>query len=163
MNNLIEKNTPMLLFRFNNYSNCSFIKEHKKILESKKYVWMMKVGRLCKQSRLDNVTQNGGYIILKAPIKDGGSYYIGKYTEVLDSFPDKDQCMPSYYKNMKASGDLIGLEIQSFKIVSIIELNSDEVKKLALSINDRKVLEVIYETRTAVMFVYNTENLCVEI
>ncbi|SEG36549.1 hypothetical protein SAMN04487934_11819 [Eubacterium ruminantium] len=153
----------MLLFRFNNYLEYSFIEEHKKILENEEYVWVMKVGRLCKQSRLDNITHNGGYIILKAPKNDGNRYYIGKYTEVLNSFPDNEQFMPEYYKSMKENGDLIGLEIQCFKVCCIKELDNEVLNKIVLSVNDRNVSDVISQTRTAVMFVYNTEDLCIEL
>ena len=160
---LIKKNTPMILFRFNNYLSYSFIEEHKKILENEEYVWIMKTGRLCKQSRLDNVTENGGYIILKTPKKEGDRYYIGRYTDVINYFPDSKRCMPVYYNQMRENGDLIGLEIQCFKVNNIEELKNKEIEKLVLSINNRKVSEVISETRTAVMFIYNTETLFIEI
>lgn len=163
MNILIKKNTPMLLFRFNNYLDYSFVEEHKRILENEEYVWMMKTGRLCKQSRLDNVTENGAYIILKAPKKDGNKYYIGRYLEVVNYLPDDEQCMPAYYKHMKENVDLIGLEIQNFKLCTIEKVKNKDIEKLVLSINSRKVSEVISETRTAVMFIYNTETLLVDL
>lgn len=154
---MIEKNTPMLLFRYNNYFKYSFIEEHKKIIEKENYVWIMKIGRPCNQSRLDNVTNNGGHIILKSPRKDGDNYYIGKYVEVINSFPDKRQCMPNYYKCMEEKGELLGLKIQCFKVIKIEKLDSKDVEKIVMLVNDRKVSEVIAETRTAVMFVYNTD------
>ena len=41
----ILKDTNMLLFRFRSYGKNNFIESHKKILNEKKYVWMLKLGK----------------------------------------------------------------------------------------------------------------------
>ncbi len=67
---MIKNHTPMLFFRFSNYREFSFIEEHKSIINSTGYVWLMKIGKRTSIISINKVLKAGGYIVLKFQMKE---------------------------------------------------------------------------------------------
>ena len=68
----IKQNTEMLLFRFSNFSKHSFLQELTTVLNEKGCVWMLKAGKRSSISKLEEIKENGGWLVLRAPKADGG-------------------------------------------------------------------------------------------
>ena len=52
---IIKNNTPMILFRYNNYKKKDFINEHKNVLNTNDYVWMLKLGKKSSIEKINKV------------------------------------------------------------------------------------------------------------
>ena len=153
---IIPIGTRMLLFRFNNYKNYAFIDEHTRIIKHSGYVWLMKAGRRTNTDKLRAVLDDGGYLVLKAPIKAGGDYYLCRFEDLKENEPDDFDHVPSYYHELIDVIDYSEKSCQFFKVTWIIPLPADQVDSLILQSKEKQVAEIIKETRTAVMFIKNT-------
>lgn len=152
---VILKNTEMLLFRYSNYKKLRFIDEHTKIIHSAGYVWMMKMGKKTSAEKIKNIIKNDGYIVFKSPIAEGNRFYIGRFIEFSETLPEDDDHMPSYYSEIVNDENFWEAPTQYFKLIDLVPLEEKYVSSLHLKINNKKVLDVINETRTAVMFIKN--------
>ena len=156
---IIPPNTNMLLFRYNNYARTNFITEHKLIIDNCDYVWMMRLGKRTSPEKLRRVTEDGGYIVLKAPKKNGDHYYLAHYMDVVSELPDDSAHMPAYYSKLIEEGYLFDTGIQVFRVDYIDEIPLKQTACLKLHLNGKPVSEVIQQTRTAVMFIENSEQI----
>ena len=160
---MINKNTRMLLFRYSNYQKYRFIDEHLKIIHDTGYVWMMKMGKKTSVEKIQAIIKEGGYIVLKAPVADGSCFYIGRFVSFSESFPDDEKHMPEYYSKIVDDINFWDAPTQFFKLVDIVPLDEVYVDILRLEKNKKKVIDVVNETRTAVMFIENENDLNVTI
>ncbi|NLV53284.1 MAG: hypothetical protein GXY64_08480 [Bacteroidales bacterium] len=156
---IIDSNTEMLLFRYNNYKKHLFIDEHRSVLQREGHVWMLKLGRKTNNERIRAISEGGGWMILRAPKSEGGTSFLAKFTEMQEETPT-EHCYPEYYKEIfQDSNDNFFYYEDSpqqwFNIVLLFPLNSDVASSLVISKNKKKVDDVIPTTRTAVMFVQN--------
>lgn len=156
---MINKETTMLLFRYSNYRKYSFIDEHMKIIHNLKYVWMMKMGKKTSIEKIKSIIKSGGYIVFKAPVADGSHFYIGKFVDFREELPNDEKHMPKYYSEIVEDINFWDAPTQFFKLVDIVPLNEEYAAALRLEKNKKKVLDVINETRTAVMFIENEKEM----
>lgn len=154
----IEKNTEMVLFRFNNYKKHSFIDEHQDVLEKDGHVWMLKFGRKTDYKKLQLIIRSGGWLVLRAPKSDGGKSYLAQFTDVQEYDP-ADMSFPAYYKELfETTDDRFYFKESSrqwFRLVSLKPLHNVEAASFVISKTGKKVEDVVKATRTAVMFVKN--------
>ena len=156
---MINQNTPMLLFRYSNYKKLRFIDEHIKIIQNSGYVWMMKMGKKTSSEKIKNIIKNGGYIVFKSPIAEGNHFYIGRFVDFCEELPPDDDHMPSYYSEIVNEENFWEAPTQYFKLIDIVPLDERYTSLLRLKINQKKVLDVVNETRTAVMFIECSEDI----
>ena len=156
---MISKETNMLLFRYSNYRKFRFIDEHMKIVQKSKYVWMMKMGKKTSIEKIKNIIKNGGYIVFKTPVADGSRFYIGKFVDFSEELPNDEKHMPKYYSEIVEDINFWDAPTQFFKLVDIVPLDEEYAASLRLEKNKKKVLDVINETRTAVMFIENEKEI----
>ena len=153
---MITKETKMLLFRYSNYKKLKFIKEHESIITNDKYAWMMKIGKRTSISKIEAIMQSGGYMVLKSPVAEGNLFYLARFVDFSEELPEDEAHMPKYYSEIIEDDAFWDAPTQFFKIVDLIPLKQEYVESLVLDKNKRKVVEVVNETRTAVMFIENT-------
>lgn len=156
----IKKNTEMLLFRYSNYDQFSFIDEHIAILDKYRHVWMLKLGKRTSLVKLKAILENGGWLILRSPKGDGSRCYIAQFTEMVEELPG-DGFYPKYYQKILegiTENDFYYSEpsFQWFKIITIKSIDESVVDSLVMSKTGKMVNDVIKTTRTAVMFIKNT-------
>lgn len=84
---IIDSNTEMLLFRYNNYKKHLFIDEHRSVLQREGHVWMLKLGRKTNNERIRAISEGGGWMILRAPKSEGGTSFLAKFTEMQEETP----------------------------------------------------------------------------
>ncbi len=156
---IIPPNSNMMLFRYNDYARTNFITEHQKIVDQYGYVWMMRLGKRTSPEKLKSVTESGAHIILKSPKKNGDHYYLAHYLEIISELPDDSIHMPAYYSKLIQDGYLYDTSVQVFKVDYILEMTPEQASCLRLSLNGKPVYEVIKQTRTAVMFIENQEQI----
>lgn len=156
---IIPPNTSMLLFRYNDYARTDFIWEHKEVIKNNGYVWMMRLGKRISSEKLNRVTESGGFVVLKSPKKKGDHYHLAHYQDTVSDVPDDFEHMPSYYSKLIQDGYLVDTGVQAFKIEYIREMTEGQVACLRLCLNGKPVNKVIKETRTAVMFIENNEQI----
>ena len=158
---IIPEKTQMLLLRYSNYGKNNFIEEHLKVIRESGFVWMMKIGKRTNIIKINEVLEQGGYLVLKSPKRDGEKYYLARFVEVKECPPDDDNHTPKYYTDIYRDGLLADASAQTFKLVEVTELNDELVRTLRLKLNGKPVSEVIKETRTSVMFIENDKELIV--
>lgn len=157
---IINKDTEMLLFRFANYRNHSFIEEHISVLRKEGYVWMLKLGKRSSVDKLEDIRKNGGWLILRSPKSAGSKSYLTKFTAIIEGEPE-DNAYPEYYNdflNGAEQEDIYYLSeptYQWFKIEYIAPLDCNAASSLVVAKTGKKVDDVISSTRTAVMFIKN--------
>lgn len=157
---IINKDTEMLLFRFSNYKRHSFINEHLSLLNNTGYVWMMKLGKRSSIEKINDIKENGGWLVLRSPKADGSKSYLAKFTDVIEVTP-KDGVYPEYYHELFNGIDEGNLyyvndpSFQWFRIELIEPLDNITAGSLVVSKTGKKVDDVINTTRTAVMFIKN--------
>ena len=161
---VINEETKMMLFRYNNYQKTDFIEEHKKILKKNGHVWMLKVGKKASKEKLDKILSDGGWMVLRAPKADGSISYIARFSEYLETQPIK-AAFPAYYESFLNGEDSYGFDLSSeqwFKIEEIQELKDEDAAGLALEKTGKMVEDVIGTTRTAVMYITNKKVIIME-
>lgn len=161
----INENTKMLLFRFNNFGNNSFIAAHTDVLQKNGYVWMLKLGKRSSMDKLNDIKENGGWLVLRSPKADGGKSYITQFSKMLEEEPE-DMVYPSYYAEILNESDEQSyynpnIAYQWFKIELIAELTESNVETLVISKTGKSVNAVIETTRTAVMFIQNSKQISI--
>lgn len=154
---VIKERSKMLLFRYSNYRRTNFIEEHKAIIEAAGYSWLLKAGKKSDMNKLNTIKEDGGAFVLKSPVKDGNKYFICFFTEVTNEEPP-DTTYPEYYNDfLDDNYDFDGG--QWFKVTALQELPDKYLDTLLLQKNDRKVVDVLPTTRTAVMFITNNKKI----
>lgn len=161
----ILKDTNMLLFRFRSYGKNNFIESHKKILNEKKYVWMLKLGKRTSTEKLRDILDEGGWLILRAPKSEGSKSFIARYVSFSENEPE-DMIYPEYYQEIIEDEESEYFEgnsiMQWFKINLLTEIDEVTADMLVMAKSEKKVNEVIGTTRTAVMFVKNTQEIVIK-
>lgn len=161
----ILKDTNMLLFRFRSYGKNNFIESHKKILNEKKYVWMLKLGKRTSTEKLRDILDEGGWLILRAPKSEGSKSFIARYVAFSENEPE-DKIYPEYYQEIIEDEESEYFEgnsiMQWFKINLLTEIDEVTADMLVMAKSEKKVNEVIGTTRTAVMFVKNTQEIVIK-
>ena len=161
----ISKDTNMLLFRFRSYGKNNFIESHKKILYEKKYVWMLKLGKRTSTEKLRDILDEGGWLILRAPKSEGSKSFIARYVAFSENEPE-DMIYPEYYQEIIDDEESEYFEgnsiMQWFKINLLTEIDEVTADMLVMAKSEKKVNEVIGATRTAVMFVKNTQEIVIK-
>ncbi len=158
---IIERNTEILLFRYNNYKMNDFISEHISVLKKYDFVWMLKIGKKTSIDRINTIIEQGGWLILRSPKANGSKSYLARFTEYRENEPN-DMCYPSYYCdiiNSKIDEDNFYSPLRSyqwFKLIYLNQLDEQNTENIVVSKTNKKVNEVINTTRTAVMYVKNT-------
>lgn len=160
---MIAKGTKMLLFRFSNYKKLKFIEEHDCIIHKYQYAWMMKMGKRTSLSKIEEILRNGGYMVLKSPVADGNLFYLARFVEFKEEMPEDTEHMPQYYSEIIEDDNFWDAPMQFFKIVDMVPLEHSYVAQLVLEKNKKRVIEVVNETRTAVMYIQNTTEFDVEL
>ena len=161
----ILKDTNMLLFRFRSYGKNNFIESHKKILNEKKYVWMLKLGKRTSTEKLRDILDEGGWLILRAPKSEGSKSFIARYVAFSENKPE-DMIYTEYYQEIIDDEESEYFEgnsiMQWFKINLLTEIDEVTADMLVMAKSEKKVNEVIGTTRTAVMFVKNTQEIVIK-
>ena len=161
----ISKDTNMLLFRFRSYGKNNFIESHKKILNERKYVWMLKLGKRTSTEKLRDILDEGGWLILRAPKSEGSKSFIARYVAFSENEPE-DMIYPEYYQEIIDDEESEYFEgnsiMQWFKINLLTEIDEVTADMLVMAKSEKKVNEVIGTTRTAVMFVKNTQEIVIK-
>ncbi len=157
----IDKHKKMLLFRYSNYRRTDFIAEHNKVISKNGYSWMLKAGKKSSTDKIDRVLADGGYLILKSPIKEGNNYYVAIFDSFVENNPDDKNGYPEYYKYFM--DDMYdALAYQWFRIRGIYRMDASQADKIVLQTNNKRIPEVLETTRTAVMFVQSTDIIRLE-
>lgn len=151
-----ENDSAVIVLRFNEFDGHDFIQEHKSIIREKGFVWMLKMGRRPSADRLASAINQSQKIVLCSPRKTGYKmylcnavdYYIGNAREDISSN------VPEYYNKIKRKNNIRVLGGTWFKITSISEMSEDLRSCIYLISNNRKLEDVIKETRTAVIYAY---------
>lgn len=159
---VIQANTRMLLIRYCNYKKLSFIDEHRKVLSKEGFVWMMRLGKTINPQKIQDVLDDGGHLILKAPKKDGDQYYICRFTSISDKLPEGGLYSPKYYVELIREEQFVDSSFQFFRVISITPIPKEELDKLTLQLNGKKVNTVVKETRTSFMYVQNDKVMTFE-
>ena len=157
----IDMHKKMMLFRYSNYRRTDFIAEHKKVISQNGYAWMLKAGKKSSTEKIDRVLTDGGYLILKSPVKEGNNYYVAIFDSFMENTPDDKNGYPEYYNNFM--DDMYdALAYQWFRIRNIYRMEAVEADKIVLQTNNKKISEVLETTRTAVMFVQSIDIIGLE-
>ena len=162
---LVEANTKMLLMRFNAYKNNDFIKAHKEIIDKNDCVWMLKIGRTIQQDKIHSLMRNKGYLVLHAPKRLGGNYYIARIVDSFNGLPSDNMEFPMYYYDMLKDPSvfsLTSLEGTWIKISSIELIPKEHINSIKLVSNNRDVEEVINTTMTPTLYIYNDTEIRTE-
>ena len=149
---IIKKKSPILILRINNFHSFNFIEEHSKVLKSVGDVWLLKTGKLIPEKALNTILDAGGILILRAPKKQGGQWYLSYFDKYKIGLPSSGMHYPTYYQllcSFEASPCPYGtwFHIRDFK-----EIGEDIVSHLTLRANGHAVLDVINRTRTAYLY-----------
>ena len=153
----MESNSKMLVFRYKNFKGYDFVNEHNNILENNGYTWILKLGNKIKEKSIKSVIDSTGILLLKAPKKDGGNTYMCKVVEFQNGKLDEENIYPQYYKEIREENQLVELDGSWFKIISMKKISEEAYMSLKLCNNNRKLIDVINETRTVIMYVYSDE------
>ena len=154
----------MLLFRYSNYGNNSFIQEHRSVIDKNGYVWMLKLGKRSSIEKITTIKNAGGWMVLRAPKSEGGISYIASFSEFSETFPDKLSCPEYYDEIIQGLNDdetlyITNPTLQWFKLNCIVRLDEQMSKNLVVSKTGKAVDEVIETTRTAVMYIKNVKKM----
>lgn len=154
----IEANKNLLLFRYSNYRRTDFIGEHLQVIHKYGYTWLVKAGKRTSVEKIKKMMSDGGFVILKSPTKDGNKYYAAVCTEFLEDTPKEGEPFPLYYNDFL--NDLYDVTTyQWFKVVDIYRIKEDQVDGMVLHQSNRKIVDVLGTTRTAVMFLNSTKDI----
>ena len=153
---VIKEDTSMLLFRFRSFGRYDFVETHKEFIDKNGCVWLLKIGKRTSSEKISEIQQEGGWMILRSPKADGGKSYIAKFLDYAEETPT-DGLFPSYYEEVINSEDFWEATCQWFKIDRLIPLSTETTKTLVMVKTEKPVDEIIGSTRTAVMFVKNTD------
>lgn len=150
---VIPEKKLILVLRYNEFRQYSFISEHESIINKNGCVWMMKFGRSIPDKSIKNVIDESGLIILKEPKKSGGKYFCAHVCEYRNVNTCRTDSSPHYYYELLSSME-DNNEIRTWlRIDELCEIDQDIVDEFYLTSNGRKLKDVIGETRTSAMYV----------
>ncbi len=155
----IEANKEILVIRFTQYKNVDFIDEHSKIVKEKNSVWILKVGRMIPQKSIERVIGGSKVVVLKAPKKAGGKYYIASIKGYHNGLPKSGFDYPKYYDEMLDSSYEYTLEGTWICVETIQEIDDSILDHLLMEKNRNRLVDVINSTRTSVLYAISDEEL----
>ena len=150
----LKEDTPLLFLRLGSFMGFDTIDEHRKVINDKGFVWMLKIGRKINESYLEDIIKNNAGIILKKSSKNDKKLYYAK----LDSINyDNSNVFPEYYYDFLSEygykiSDLNKSNCNWFKVTDIYELNSSESNKIIVSKNGKSLEESAANSRTPYIF-----------
>ena len=158
---ILKANSKVLVLRFNNYKKWNFIEEHTRILNSTKYVWILKAGKYIKEHQIEDVLRNGGNLILKEPKKDGGKYYYLHICDFYNGNVEDEFNFPQYYYEMLDDYEYYTMEELSGTWIKVDYLKQLEngLDRLRLISNDKGLDETISSTRSALLYAYSNTDI----
>lgn len=155
----IKKETPHLFLRLNNFLNYSYLAEHKKVMDEKGYVWLLKIGKTINQDFVKRIIEEHGGIILKSSVKDGNKFY---YCDLLDNKVPEDNTefyYPEYYNEFceYEAYDINELKKTGywFKIANMREITEDDVYNFRICKGHKPMLDCALYSRVVHMYVEN--------
>lgn len=158
----LKQYTPHLFLRLNNFEEYNFIDEHKKLIESKGYVWLLKIGKTINQEFVKKIIEEGGGIILKSSAKNGNKFY---YCDLLSNDINSENKIvyPEYY-NEFFEYEAYNLEDLKktgywFKITNMRDITEDEVYKFRICKSHKPMLDSALYTRVVHMYVENDRDM----
>lgn len=149
---VVKANKEILVVRFSQYKKVDFIEEHLKLIRKIGNVWMLKIGRKIPEKSLKNVLSENGMILLKAPKKVGGKYYLAMVEEYHNGLPKDSFVYPDYYKEIIEDCFGFSLEGTWIKVNCIKEMPKDLLNNFQMSKNGKPLENVINSTRTSVLY-----------
>ena len=159
---IVKKETPHLFIRLNNYENFNYIEEHKKCLEEKGYVWMLKIGKTINKNYINEVIKSGGGLIIKSSKKEGNQFY---FCSILSIEPNDDKKLfyPKYYDELfyyeGYKLETLKEEAYWFKINSMIPIEHSIVDKFVVGKENKRLTDLAIETRVVHMYTKNKEEI----
>lgn len=149
---IIDKGKELVVFRYKPYKNYDFISAHQECISKYGSVWILKIGKQISATTLEYMCDDKRGLVLRAPKSHGGKMYFCHCSAYKYGEPTEEMKYPAYYSEIRDSeGYLKGSWIQ---ITSMHELSEDAEKSLRLDSNDRRLFDVLQETRTVIMKVY---------
>lgn len=151
----LSNSKRIMVVRYTPFRKYNFIKEHCNIIKDNGSVWMLKVGRKIPDAAVKDIIHQGGNVILKEPKLSGGRYYYAHCTSSYQGLPIDDMRFPEYYRKIpREDYDREPLDGTWLRIDEVCALDEDVVNCLYLCSNNRKLCEVVSQTRTSIMYVY---------
>ena len=140
---IIEKETPCVFLRIPNFNRkTDIVNEHIKVLNKYKKVFLMKMGRGIKNSFLEKIYEENGYLILKNASKYGNKFYICHIEKIKDN---EKYVYPEYYNDifegMGISFEKAKKESMWLKIVSMTEVDEQVISNFKTLTNKKSVFE----------------------
>ena len=152
----IKANEKMLLLRYSNYKKFNFIEEHQKTLAAEGTVWMLKIGKKIPETKLKDIYEHGGVLILRSPKASGSKYYAAQIKKCFNGEPDFEMLYPEYYETMLDDDDMWtmdSLEGTWFQVTAVKELSEDAAFHFFLISNGKPVEEVLSSTRSSMIYI----------
>lgn len=143
----------VMVIRFGEFEGLSFIEEHKNIIDKNGDVWMLKLGRNPYKKALVKFEDNDAKIILCSPKKRGNKLYLCDVCGYWLGKPKENFVFPNYYHNILDEYGENRLEGTWINISGIHEIPMEDYEKIILVSNEKKLIDVINETRTSIMYV----------
>ena len=155
----IRANKKMLVLRYSPYKKYDFIHEHEKIIDKYGCVWLLKLGKPVPDIALKEILEGDSGLILKAPKKDGGSYYYCHMLSAQNTNVKREMRYPDYYNELMNELYWYSFTGTWIKIKKFILLEPDEIKHLKLVSNNKDLVEVLGQTRTTMLYAYSDNDL----
>jgi len=156
----IKKDSPCLFLRLVDFKKNNFIQEHIKTLNSKKCVWLLKMGRPIKKEFIKNIIEQNGVLILKETARNGNKFYCCKISS-NDPFSEK-LIYPDYYNDLFEENSFTNIENLGnwFKITQIKELSDKDVKAFVTNTTGKDLYECgMKYTQVPQFYLHNNKNL----
>lgn len=156
MDKILEKGVTTLVLRVNDFKGNHFIDEHKRIIQSNAYVWMLKAGRPLAEKSIKAVMEEKGYLILKEPKHSGNRYYFCNILDYYQGDAKADFVYPDYYEELEYEYNLSGTWLKISDVIPIAinaEVNFELVK------GGKKMTEIVNSTRSPILFVKSLKDL----
>jgi hypothetical protein len=156
---IIRKNQKYLVLRVGEYKRHSFINEHKAVIATYGYTWMLKLGKPIPERAINETVSANGVVIIRTPKKSGGKLYVCECTGSRNGEPLPDYVFPDYYTALFSDYYWISKVGSWFCIKSISELEEAYHHELVLVKNQKPLLTALDETRTTAMYVCSLRDI----
>ena len=139
----IKKDTPCVFLRIPNFNRkTDIIEEHKKVLKDNNKVFLMKMGRGIKESFLESIYEEKGFVILKNASRYGNKFYLCNIEKINEN---EKYVFPDYYNDI-FDGMRISLEKAKkdslwLKVVSMIEVDDYVIDNFKTLTNKKSIYE----------------------
>lgn len=150
----LNDNQQFLFLRMSNFENYDFIEEHKKIIEEKGYVWILKTGRKIDRNFLNDLIKENSGLIIKKPSRTDDRLFFCKL-ESIDY--DNSNIFPEYYYDFLTYQGFKITDINRnnscwFKISEITLISDKEAEKLVVLKNNNSLKNAAVNSRTPYIF-----------